>query len=202
MELVGAEAEFAAAAAQGWLRRRRRSPFAALALAVQRRVIQAQLHQLGCEPGFAMIEALRVATGGASLSDPGCTWSATPRVGSGWHWFAARIPRRPAGRQAGASARRGSVRWVALRLDPGCGGGRLDGCARSPDARSSMPTVLARRSCCGTGGRATVSSRSVCREQRSSRICSPMRKSPSPSAGTGLSPPRPAAPFSGSRGCG
>ncbi|MGD0538945.1 MAG: tRNA lysidine(34) synthetase TilS [Verrucomicrobiota bacterium] len=59
MELVGAEAEFATAAAQRWLRHRQRSPFAALAVAVQRRVIQAQLRQLAGEPDFALIEALR-----------------------------------------------------------------------------------------------------------------------------------------------
>ncbi len=71
MELIGAEAEFAAAAAQHWLGCRQPGPFAALALAVQRRVIQAQLRQLGCEPDFALIEALRVATGRRIVVRPG-----------------------------------------------------------------------------------------------------------------------------------
>jgi tRNA(Ile)-lysidine synthase len=71
MELIGAEAEFAAAAAQHWLGCRQSNPFAALALAVQRRVIQAQLRQLGCEPDFALIEALRVATGRRIVVRPG-----------------------------------------------------------------------------------------------------------------------------------
>ena len=71
MELVGAEAEFAAAAAHRWLGHRQRSPFAVLALAVQRRVIQAQLCQLGCEPDFALIEALRFAAGRRIVVRPG-----------------------------------------------------------------------------------------------------------------------------------
>jgi len=70
-ELVGAEAQLAAAAAQHWLRRRQRSPFAALAVAVQRRVIQAQLRQLGCEPDFTLIETLRVAAGRRIVVRPG-----------------------------------------------------------------------------------------------------------------------------------
>ena len=71
MELVGAEAEFAEAAAHRWLRHRPRRPFVTLAVAVQRRVIQAQLRQLGCETDFALVEYLRAAEGRPIAVRPG-----------------------------------------------------------------------------------------------------------------------------------
>jgi tRNA(Ile)-lysidine synthase len=62
MELVGDDAAFADEAARRWLRRRRRRPFAGLAVAVQRRVLQAQLRELGVAAEFERIEQLRLTT--------------------------------------------------------------------------------------------------------------------------------------------
>ncbi len=62
MELTGAESEFAAAAARHW-----QIPpgpaFAKLAVAVQRKVLQRQLTELGVVPDFELIERLRQAPG-------------------------------------------------------------------------------------------------------------------------------------------
>jgi tRNA(Ile)-lysidine synthase len=63
MELAGAEAEVVVALAQKWLEGRRRVNFARLAVAVQRRVIQQQLFDLGQVPDFELIERLRVTAG-------------------------------------------------------------------------------------------------------------------------------------------
>lgn len=59
LEIVTAEADFAESAAVRWLGQARRSAFARLPLAVQRRVIQRQLLELGVTPDFALIELLR-----------------------------------------------------------------------------------------------------------------------------------------------
>jgi tRNA(Ile)-lysidine synthase len=63
MDLAGAEAEVVGALAQKWLRARKRLGFARLALAVQRRVIQQQLFNLGQVPDFELIERLRATAG-------------------------------------------------------------------------------------------------------------------------------------------
>ena len=71
MEILSAEAEFVAQAAQEWLAfnigpNRRRvvalsgAAFEDLPLALQRRVLQIQLLNLGCDPGFDLIEELRL----------------------------------------------------------------------------------------------------------------------------------------------
>jgi tRNA(Ile)-lysidine synthase len=60
MELAGAEAEVVGALAQKWLRDRKKAGFARLAVAVQRRVIQQQLFELGRAPDFDLIERLRL----------------------------------------------------------------------------------------------------------------------------------------------
>ncbi len=60
MELVGDDAEFADETARRWLHSRRRRPFAGLVVALQRRVLQTQLRDLGVEPGFDCVEQLRV----------------------------------------------------------------------------------------------------------------------------------------------
>ncbi|MCX7721727.1 MAG: tRNA lysidine(34) synthetase TilS [Verrucomicrobiae bacterium] len=59
MELVGAEAEFAAAAAAQWLRAKRRTAFEKLPVAVQRQCVLIQLIGQGIEPDFETIEQLR-----------------------------------------------------------------------------------------------------------------------------------------------
>lgn len=59
LEIVTAEADYAESAAARWLGQTRRSSFARLPLAVQRRVIQRQLLELGVTPDFALIESLR-----------------------------------------------------------------------------------------------------------------------------------------------
>jgi tRNA(Ile)-lysidine synthase len=64
MEVTGAEAEVVSELAEAW---RRRKPsgrgWAKLARAVQRRVIQAQLRELGATPEFDLVEALRLGPG-------------------------------------------------------------------------------------------------------------------------------------------
>jgi tRNA(Ile)-lysidine synthase len=59
MDILGAEAELAAAAAREALRKN--SAFARLPVAVQRRLIQLQLRQLDLEAGFDLVEALRTS---------------------------------------------------------------------------------------------------------------------------------------------
>jgi tRNA(Ile)-lysidine synthetase-like protein len=59
MRLVGDEADFAAEAARRWLAGGRRTAFARLHPAVQRRAIHDQLLQLGVVPGFELVERLR-----------------------------------------------------------------------------------------------------------------------------------------------
>jgi tRNA(Ile)-lysidine synthase len=59
MDLAGAEADVVGALAQKWLAARKRAGFARLAVAVQRRVIQQQLFNLGQVPDFELIERLR-----------------------------------------------------------------------------------------------------------------------------------------------
>jgi tRNA(Ile)-lysidine synthase len=63
MTLVGDEADFVAGAARRWLARRRRGAFARLHPAVQRRVIQLQLIDLGASPSFDLVERLRTTVG-------------------------------------------------------------------------------------------------------------------------------------------
>jgi tRNA(Ile)-lysidine synthase len=61
-ELVSAEAEFASDAARAWLKSRptRRTTFDRLPIAVQRRVVQMQVAELGVEPEFELVEKLRL----------------------------------------------------------------------------------------------------------------------------------------------
>ena len=63
-EIIGTEAELVSIAARTWLRRKsasaRRQPFDQLAIAVQRRVIQVQLAELGIESEFDLVERLRL----------------------------------------------------------------------------------------------------------------------------------------------
>lgn len=70
MELTGAEAELAGDLAAQWLAQRKLATppptaFAALPVAVQRRVIQGQLPALGLEPEFELVEQLRTGRGQA-----------------------------------------------------------------------------------------------------------------------------------------
>jgi tRNA(Ile)-lysidine synthase len=59
MELVGAEAEVVTELAKQWLLSRRRTKFSGLPVALQRRVIQLQLIEIGHAPDFDMVERLR-----------------------------------------------------------------------------------------------------------------------------------------------
>ena len=61
MDLLEAEAVFVGAQAEAWLRKKRRPDFGELPLALQRRVLQLQLFQMGAEAGFDLIERLRTA---------------------------------------------------------------------------------------------------------------------------------------------
>jgi tRNA(Ile)-lysidine synthase len=63
MDVIGSEAEFAAGAAKGWLKSKRRISFDALAVAVQRRLIQQQLVVAKLLPEFELIERLRLSPG-------------------------------------------------------------------------------------------------------------------------------------------
>jgi tRNA(Ile)-lysidine synthase len=63
MELAGAEAEVVTGLAERWLAAKRRAKFDRLAVAVQRRVIYAQLLQLGTSPDFDLVERLRAHGG-------------------------------------------------------------------------------------------------------------------------------------------
>jgi tRNA(Ile)-lysidine synthase len=71
MELVGAEAEFLTAIAGLLLLEGRRPEFARLPVALQRRMLQAQLRVAGIEPDFEQIEQLRVAAGRPLALGPG-----------------------------------------------------------------------------------------------------------------------------------
>jgi tRNA(Ile)-lysidine synthase len=62
MEIVGAEAQFAEAAAQAWLTNPR-SSFEDLAIPVARRVLQLQLQRHKVPPDFDLIESLRLSPG-------------------------------------------------------------------------------------------------------------------------------------------
>ena len=61
MEIVGAESDLAGELASGWLAGGERAPFAALPVAVQRRVVQSQLPDLGLPVDFDLVEQLRLS---------------------------------------------------------------------------------------------------------------------------------------------
>ncbi len=61
MEITGAETEWARQTAREWEQTSRRPDFAGLPVAVQRKVIQAQLHRLGLVSDFDLIEQLRLS---------------------------------------------------------------------------------------------------------------------------------------------
>lgn len=71
MDLVGAEAEFLTAIAGLLLLRARRPEFARLPVALQRRMLQAQLRVAGVEPDFEQVEQLRVAADRPLALGPG-----------------------------------------------------------------------------------------------------------------------------------
>lgn len=79
MELAGAEAEVVTALAETWLRARKRVAFARLPVALQRRVIQLQLFQLGQTPDFDLVERLRAAPGEPFAVNPRQTLCRDPR---------------------------------------------------------------------------------------------------------------------------
>jgi tRNA(Ile)-lysidine synthase len=60
MEIVGDEAAFVQAVACGWLRQRRRGPFAELPVAVQRQCVRLELARLGVAAEFELVERLRL----------------------------------------------------------------------------------------------------------------------------------------------
>ncbi len=61
MEVLRAEGEFVRHAAQQWLERSARPPFARIEAALQRRILQIQLHQAGFNVEFERIEHLRLS---------------------------------------------------------------------------------------------------------------------------------------------
>ena len=64
MEIVRAEAEAVSALAEGWLGKKSTAgAFKDCSVAVQRRIIQLQLHQLGVAADFELIESLRIQSG-------------------------------------------------------------------------------------------------------------------------------------------
>jgi len=66
MDIIGAESELVAAAARQWQRQEQGgsgAAFKGLPLAVQRRVVQAQLRELGLEADYALVERLRLKEG-------------------------------------------------------------------------------------------------------------------------------------------
>jgi len=63
MEIVGDEAAFVQAVARGWLRQRRRGPFADLPAAVQRQCVCLELARLGVAAEFELAERLRLQPG-------------------------------------------------------------------------------------------------------------------------------------------
>lgn len=63
MDVIGAEAEFAAMTAGKWLAQRERTPFEELPVAVQRRCIELQLLDLGVPPNYDLVEHLRLCEG-------------------------------------------------------------------------------------------------------------------------------------------
>jgi tRNA(Ile)-lysidine synthase len=75
MDLVGAEAEFAADAARRWLKDPRAPIFDRLPLAVQRRAIHQQLLGLKLTPDFDLIERLRLSSGQWIAVNPECAVS-------------------------------------------------------------------------------------------------------------------------------
>ena len=70
MEVVGAEAEFVAHAAQEWLEGPRAPAFQDLPLALQRRIIRQQLIDLRLSPEFDLIERLRLDPGQKTAVSP------------------------------------------------------------------------------------------------------------------------------------
>jgi tRNA(Ile)-lysidine synthase len=73
MELLGAEAEFAAETARSWLKSKRPQAFGELPVAVQRRVLHQQLTGLKIAPEFDLIERLRLGTGQLIAVAPDCS---------------------------------------------------------------------------------------------------------------------------------
>ena len=73
MDLVGAEADFVAQAARGWLEGADRPDFGQLPVALQRRVIHMQLTQQKVPPDFDLIERLRLGPGQYFDVHPGCS---------------------------------------------------------------------------------------------------------------------------------
>jgi len=78
MEIIGAEAEFVAAAAGDWLTARRRPDFSTLSPAVQRRCLQLQLQRLDLPADYQTIEWLREKPNCHITICPGVTVSREP----------------------------------------------------------------------------------------------------------------------------
>jgi len=70
MELAGDDAELVDAAAQHWLAKPRPA-FGQLAVALQRQVLRRQLHRLGIESDFDLVESLRCSPGKPVMVRPG-----------------------------------------------------------------------------------------------------------------------------------
>jgi tRNA(Ile)-lysidine synthase len=71
MELARAEAELVGELASQWLARGRRKPLSRLPVAVQRQVIQEQLHRLGRPVDFELVESLRTRPNQPVPAGPG-----------------------------------------------------------------------------------------------------------------------------------
>lgn len=72
-ELVGAESEAVSVLAQTWRNARRRAAFGTLHPGLQRRVLVQELIELGIEPAFSLVEALRTQPGTSRAVAPTCS---------------------------------------------------------------------------------------------------------------------------------
>jgi len=63
MDILGAENDFIAKCARNWIDAKTRPPFDSLPVALQRRCLQAQIHQLGLPADFTLVEQLRTRPG-------------------------------------------------------------------------------------------------------------------------------------------
>jgi tRNA(Ile)-lysidine synthase len=84
MRIAGDESDFVSAAARHWLQKKASglrpaaTPFRRLQVAVQRRIMQLQLFELGVEPDFQHVEELRASTGRAITVASGISLARDP----------------------------------------------------------------------------------------------------------------------------
>lgn len=77
-DLVGADAAHVADEARRWRLAKRRRRFGSLSLAIQRSILRQEVRTLGHEPGFELVERLRLHSGRAEEISPGRLIHRTP----------------------------------------------------------------------------------------------------------------------------